>query len=102
MIARLGKVSFLLLIRRSALYITGRFALESSLDTARRARMVEGHAGVFPNRVSLESSLFGRDAVNVHGAVAALRRNVLVQGVPGNALHVMIVFGYLMNTFTWE
>ena len=103
MIARLGKVFLFLLIRRSALYITSGFALESSLDTTLRAwcaRVVERHAGVFPDGVSLERSLFRRDTINVHGAVTALRGNVFIQGVPSNALHIVTVFGYLMNTFT--
>ena len=62
--------------------------------------MVERHAGVLPDRMSLERSLFRRDTVNVHGAITALRGNVFIQGVPGNALHIVTVFGYLMNTFT--
>lgn len=63
--------------------------------------MVESHAGVFPDRVSLKRSLFGRDSINMHGAVAALRGNVFIQGVPSNALHIVTVFCNLVNTFTW-
>jgi len=62
------------------------------------------HTGVAPNGVrSFEKTRFGEgEAVDVHGAVAALGGNVFVEGVPGDALHVVGVFSYFLQAFAWQ
>jgi hypothetical protein len=67
----------------------------------RRARVVVYHACVFPHGVRFECPTLCGDAVDVHRTVAALRRNVLVERIPGDALHVVGVFGDFMHAFAW-
>jgi hypothetical protein len=55
---------------------------------------------VFTHGVNFERARFGRDAVDVHRPVAALRRNIFIQRIPRDTLHVVVVFGDLRNTFT--
>ena len=62
--------------------------------------MPMGHARVLADGVNLERARLVGDAVNVHRAVAALRGDVLVQRVPRDALHVVVVFGDFVETFT--
>lgn len=59
------------------------------------------HARVFADSMGLKGALLGGDAVDVHGAVAALRGNVFVERVPGYALHVVRVFGDFMYAFPY-
>ena len=41
-----------------------------------------------------------RDTIDMHGAIAALGRNVLVKRVPGDALHVVVVFGDFVHALS--
>lgn len=59
-----------------------------------------GHARVLANSVGLEASLFGGDAIDVHGTVATLGRDVFIERVPGYALDVMRVFSKFVHTFS--
>ena len=38
----------------------------------------------------------------MHGSVAALSGDVLIEWVPRNSLNVVIMFGYFVYTFTYE
>jgi hypothetical protein len=60
-----------------------------------------GHTRVFAKGMSFECALLGRDAVNVHGAVAALSCNIFVEGVPGHTLYIVSVLGDLVHAFPY-
>jgi len=62
--------------------------------------MTVGHACILPYCMGLEGPLFRRNSIYVHRPVAALRRNILVQRVPRNALHIVVVLRNFMDTFT--
>jgi hypothetical protein len=56
---------------------------------------------VFPNGMDLQlTGTLGGNFVDVHRAIAALRRNVFVHGIPGDALDVMIMLHDLFDTFS--
>ena len=57
------------------------------------------HTCIFTNCVGFKGSLFGRDAVDVHRAIAALGGNVFIQRVPCNSLNIMRVLDNFVNTF---
>jgi hypothetical protein len=50
---------------------------------------------VFAHSVNFEGTRFGGDAVDMHGTVAALRGNKLIERIPRDALNVMVVLGDL-------
>ena len=59
------------------------------------------HTGVLANSMHLEcTSRFGSDAIDVHGAVAALSSDILVQWVPSYSLHVVEMLCNLVYTFS--
>ena len=62
--------------------------------------MPMGHACIFADSMGFEDALLGRDAVNVHGTVATLGSDILVERVPGYTLNIMGVFGNLVDTFS--
>ena len=78
-----------------------RLAPEYGRPTARArcASMAMRHACVLSNCVDIKHVVFVCDTIDVHGAVAALGGEELVQWIPCNALHVMVVFGDLSHTF---
>ena len=88
--------------RDDRLHIAHRFPSDT-LSTALEAwcpTMTIGHACILSYGMSLKGPLFRRDAVYVHRPVAALRRNILVQRIPCNALHIVVVLCDFMDTFT--
>ena len=60
------------------------------------------HTRVLADRVDLERAGLVGDAVDVHRAVAALRGDVLVQRVPRDTLHVVVVFGDFVHSLACE
>lgn len=60
---------------------------------ARRAAVPVVHLRILAYSMNLQVALLEGDAVDVHGPVAALSGNVLVERVPRHALHVVIMFG---------
>ena len=58
-----------------------------------------GNSSILSNRVNLQGTLLDRDAVDVHGPIATLRSDILIQRVPCNALNKMIMFGNFIYTF---
>ena len=65
------------------------------------AMPVMRHTGVASDGVRrFQNTRFGEgEAVDVHGAVTALRGNVFVEGVPGDTLDVVGVFSYFLHAF---
>jgi hypothetical protein len=59
------------------------------------------HPCVFPHSVRFECPALCGDAVDVHRAVAALRRDVLVERIPRDTLHVVGMFGDFVYAFAW-
>ncbi len=59
--------------------------------------MSNGHARILPDGVCFKWSLLGRYTINVHRPIAALCGDILVQGIPGNALHKMTMLGDFTN-----
>lgn len=56
---------------------------------------------VFPDGMDLQlAGSFGDDFVNVHRPIAALRCDVLVHRIPGDALDIVTVFNNLFDTFS--
>ena len=67
------------------------------------AMPVVRHTRIAPDGMRrFEKTRFGEgEAVDVHGTVTALSGNIFVEGVPGDALHVVGVFSYFLYTFAW-
>jgi hypothetical protein len=59
------------------------------------------YSGVFPNGMGFKVALFVGDAVDVHGAIAALSGNVFIQWIPSDSLNIVVMFSYLLHTFAW-
>ena len=59
------------------------------------------HPRVFTHCIDLEAALLRRNTVNVHGTIATLCCDVLIQRVPCYTLNIVIVFSNLTETFTW-
>ena len=57
--------------------------------------------GVFTDRVDLKDARFVGDAVYVHRSVTTLGGDILVKGVPSDALYVVIVLRDFMYAFAW-
>ena len=68
---------------------------------ARRSAVAVAHACVLPHSVNLEGPVLVRDAVDVHRAVAALRCKILIQGVPRDTLHIVVVLSDLVHALAW-
>ena len=64
------------------------------------AAMPMGHACIFAHGMGLESTRLGRDTVDVHGAVATLSRDILVERVPGYTLNIVGVFSNFVDAFS--
>ena len=55
---------------------------------------------VFPNSMNLQlAGTFGRNLVDMHRPIAALRRDVLIHGIPGDTLYVVAVLHNLFDAF---
>jgi hypothetical protein len=55
---------------------------------------------VLPDSVDLQlAGSLGGDFVHVHRPIAALCRNVLVHGIPGDTLYIVVVFHDLFDAF---
>lgn len=61
--------------------------------------MPMGHTRVLTNSVSLEGAILGRDAINVHGPITALGRDILIHGIPSNTLNIVRMLSDLVDTF---
>ena len=61
--------------------------------------MMMGHAHVFAHSVGFECSMLGGYAVDVHGAIAALSRNVFIQRIPCDTLHIVGMLSDFMHAF---
>jgi hypothetical protein len=59
--------------------------------------MVVRETGVFADGVHLEPAVFRRNVVDVHGTVTTLSRDILIERVPCNTLHIMTVLGNLVH-----
>lgn len=57
------------------------------------------HLGIFANGMRLEGAPLCRNSVYMHRSVTALSSNVLVQGIPCDALHIMGMFRDLVDAF---
>ena len=68
---------------------------------ARRPTMAMAHARVLSNSVNLKRPVLVRDVVDMHRPVAALGREIFVQGVPCDTLDVVIVLGNFVYAFAW-
>lgn len=59
------------------------------------------HACVLADSVSLKGTLLSGYAIDMHGAVAALGCDILIERVPGYALNVMSMFSNFMYAFAY-
>lgn len=57
----------------------------------------ELHLGDFVVLCKGELAVFCFEGIDVHGAIRRLRGYVFVERIPGNTLHVMVVFGNLAD-----
>jgi hypothetical protein len=56
------------------------------------------HTCILANGMGLENARLGRYTVDMHGPIAGLRRDILVEWIPSHALNIVVVFSYLMYT----
>lgn len=62
--------------------------------------MMVWQAGVLAHGMYFQVAMSVRDAVHVHGPIAALSGDIFVERIPRDTLYEMIVFGHLVDTFT--
>ena len=60
------------------------------------------HTSIAAYGISFKNTVFRRNVVDVHRAVAALRCNIFVEGVPSDTLNKVSVFGDFADTFSWS
>ena len=58
---------------------------------------MSGHTRILAYSMELESAMFGRNAIDMHGPIATLCSNVFVEWVPCDALDVMVVLSNLVD-----
>lgn len=81
--------------------VAGGFSMEDPrASSAGSPAVAVGHTCVLPYGVRFEASALHGDAVDVHGTIAALSRNVFVEWVPCYTLDVVGVLSDLPDTFS--
>ncbi len=60
----------------------------------------QAHLSVAANGVDFEMISARVDTIHVHRVVRGLRGYVLIERVPRNALHIVVMFCYFVHTFS--
>ena len=69
---------------------------------ARRSAVPVGHTGIASYGMSFKNTIFRRNMVDVHRAVAALRGNIFVERIPSNTLNEVSMLCDFAKTFSWS